>query len=89
MIKEKFKRGPFVRNTYHLLRLLTFDFKFSHFQNIGWYVRDLLGGEIFRQRMNLIEACDTQLAAVDEFFESQLVLGERLQYAPAVEKLAA
>ena len=58
-------------------------------KHIGWYVRDLLGGEIFRQRMNLIEACDTQLAAVDEFFESQLALGERLQYASAVEKLAA
>jgi tRNA-dihydrouridine synthase B len=58
-------------------------------KHIGWYVRDLVGGEIFRQRMNLIEECDTQLAAVDEFFESQLVLGERLQYAPAVEKLAA
>ena len=58
-------------------------------KHIGWYVRDLLGGEIFRQRMNLIEECDTQLAAVDEFFESQLALGERLQYVPAVEKLAA
>ena len=58
-------------------------------KHIGWYVRDLVGGEIFRQRMNLIEECDTQLAAVDEFFESQLALGERLQYVPAVEKLAA
>ena len=58
-------------------------------KHIGWYVRDLVGGEIFRQRMNLIEECDTQLAAVDEFFELQLALGERLQYAPAVEKLAA
>jgi tRNA-dihydrouridine synthase B len=58
-------------------------------KHIGWYVRDLVGGEIFRQRMNLIEECDTQLAAVDEFFESQWALGERLQYAPAVEKLAA
>ena len=58
-------------------------------KHIGWYVRDLVGGEIFRQRMNLIEECDTQLAAVDEFFESQLAWGERLQYAPAVEKLAA
>ncbi len=58
-------------------------------KHIGWYVRDLPGGEIFRQRMNLIEDCDTQLAAVDNFFESQLALGERLQYVPAVEKLAA
>ncbi|MFN5445690.1 MAG: tRNA dihydrouridine synthase DusB [bacterium] len=58
-------------------------------KHIGWYVRDLPGGEIFRQRMNLIEDCDTQLAAVDNFFKSQLALGERLQYIPAVEKLAA
>jgi tRNA-dihydrouridine synthase B len=58
-------------------------------KHIGWYVRDLPDGEIFRQRMNLIEDCDTQLAAVDNFFESQLALGERLQYVPAVEKLAA
>jgi tRNA-dihydrouridine synthase B len=46
---------------------------------------DLVGGEIFRQQMNLIEECDTQLAAVDEFFHSQRVLGERLQYAPAAQ----
>ena len=58
-------------------------------KHIGWYVRDLQGGEDFRQRMNRIEACDEQLAAVDAFFESQLLLGERLQYAPAAEKLAA
>lgn len=58
-------------------------------KHIGWYVRDLPGGEIFRQRMNLIEDCDTQLAAVDNFFESQLAVGERLQYIHAVEKLAA
>ncbi len=58
-------------------------------KHIGWYVRDLPGGEVFRQRMNLIEECDTQLAAVDNFFQSQLALGERLQYVPAVEKLAA
>ena len=58
-------------------------------KHIGWYARDLPGGEIFRQRMNLIEDCDTQLAAVDNFFELQLALGERLQYIPTVEKLAA
>jgi tRNA-dihydrouridine synthase B len=39
--------------------------------------------------MNRIEDCDAQLAAVDAFFESQLLLGERLQYAPAADKLAA
>ena len=58
-------------------------------KHIGWYVRDLHGGETFRQRMNLIDDCVTQLAAVDAFFESQLALGDRLQYAPAAEPLAA
>ena len=58
-------------------------------KHIGWYVRDLEGGEAFRQRMNLIEDCATQLAAVDAFFESQLGFGERLQYAPLAQPLAA
>ncbi len=58
-------------------------------KHIGWYVRDLDGGEAFRQRMNRIEDCATQLDAVDAFFESQLALGERLQYAPAAQPLAA
>ena len=63
-------------------------------KHIGWYVRDLPDGEEFRQRMNLLESCEEQLAAVDAFFESQLAFGERLQYGrPALgitaEKLAA
>lgn len=58
-------------------------------KHIGWYVRDLLGGEDFRQRMNRMESCEEQLAAVDAFFESQFALGERLQYGLAAEKLAA
>ena len=49
-------------------------------KHIGWYVRDLVGGEAFRQRMNLLEDCERQLAAVAEFFESQNAFGERLQY---------
>jgi len=58
-------------------------------KHIAWYVRDLHEAELFRQQMNRIDDCATQLAAVDAFFESQLVLGDRLQYAPAVEPLAA
>ncbi len=58
-------------------------------KHIGWYVRDLAGGEAFRQQMNRIEDCATQLAAVDAFFESQLMHGDRLQYAPAAQLLAA
>jgi tRNA-dihydrouridine synthase B len=52
-------------------------------KHIGWYVRDLLGGEEFRQQMNLLESTGEQLRAVEEFFEKQLSFGERLQYRPA------
>jgi len=61
-------------------------------KHIGWYVEDLPGGEEFRQRMNRLESTSEQLDAVDKFFQSQLELGERLQYRPAqpaVEALAA
>jgi tRNA-dihydrouridine synthase B len=61
-------------------------------KHIGWYVQDLAGGEEFRQRMNLLESTATQLAAVANFFDSQLRYGERLQYRPAhpaVEAIAA
>jgi tRNA-dihydrouridine synthase B len=58
-------------------------------KHIGWYVKDLPLGEAFRQKMNVLEECDAQLAAVDEFFKSQLIHGERLQYSLAEEKLAA
>jgi tRNA-dihydrouridine synthase B len=52
-------------------------------KHIGWYVRDLLGGEEFRKRMNLLESTAEQLEVVDAFFESQRQWGERLQYRPA------
>lgn len=58
-------------------------------KHIGWYVRDLPGGEDFRQRMNRLESCDEQLAAVDAFFELQGKFGERLQYGPAAIGRAA
>jgi tRNA-dihydrouridine synthase B len=49
-------------------------------KHIGWYVRELAGGEAFRRQMNLLESTGQQLIAVDNFFESQLCFGERLQY---------
>lgn len=58
-------------------------------KHIGWYVRDLVGGEEFRRRMNRLETCDEQVAAIDTFFESQFAYGERLQYRLNEEKLAA
>ncbi len=54
-------------------------------KHIGWYVRDLEGGEAFRQQMNLLESTAEQLRAVDNFFESQHRYGDRLQYRPATE----
>ena len=53
------------------------------------YVRDLQGGEQFRQRMNRLESTAEQLQSVKEFFESQWKYGERLQYRLAEEMLAA
>ena len=58
-------------------------------KHIGWYVQDLDGGEEFRQRMNRMESTSEQLLAVNEFFESQLKYGERLQYRLAEQMLAA
>lgn len=58
-------------------------------KHIGWYVQDLTGGEEFRRKMNRLETCDEQIAAVDTFFESQLTYGERLQYRLTEENLAA
>jgi tRNA-dihydrouridine synthase B len=37
-------------------------------KHIGWAVRGLPGGEAFRARMNLIETCEAQWAAVRDFF---------------------
>ena len=48
-------------------------------KHIGWYVRALPGGEDFRARMNLIESCDQQSAAVADFFDE---LGARMDRIP-------
>jgi tRNA-dihydrouridine synthase B len=58
-------------------------------KHIGWYVRDLIGGEEFRQHMNHLQTCEEQLAAVKNFFNLQLAFGDRLQYALPVQKMAA
>jgi tRNA-dihydrouridine synthase B len=52
-------------------------------KHIGWYVRELEGGEAFRRHMNLLESTSEQLAAVAGFFKTQHRFGERLQYRPA------
>jgi tRNA-dihydrouridine synthase B len=39
-------------------------------KHIGWYVRQLPGGEAFRKLMNTLDACDQQLHMVAEYFDS-------------------
>ena len=39
-------------------------------KHIGWAVRALPGGEAFRARMNLLESCDAQVAAVTDWFDA-------------------
>jgi tRNA-dihydrouridine synthase B len=38
-------------------------------KHIGWAVRSLPGGEAFRSRMNQLESCDAQVAAVNDWFD--------------------
>jgi tRNA-dihydrouridine synthase B len=47
-------------------------------KHIGWYVKTLVGGEAFRARMNLIEDCGQQSAAVADFFDELSVQMDRL-----------
>src|SRR5690606_38320942 len=58
-------------------------------KHIGWYMRDLPGGEAFRRHMNQLESCEAQLAAVQEFLDVLRLQGERLQYVEEVSRLAA
>ena len=52
-------------------------------KHIGWYVRALPGGEVFRDRMNMLETCESQHAAVAQFFDELAVQYERLPYSIA------
>ncbi len=50
-------------------------------KHIGWYVKALPGGGAFRDRMNLIETCDAQVAAVADYFDE---LATKMDRLPAV-----
>jgi tRNA-dihydrouridine synthase B len=56
-------------------------------KHIGWYVRQLPGGEAFRQRMNRLEAPAEQLAAVAEFMDEMGSLQERMPATVTSEEL--
>lgn len=58
-------------------------------KHIGWYMHDLPGGEAFRRRMNKLESCEAQLAAVQGFLDEQGARGERLRYVEEAGRLAA
>jgi tRNA-dihydrouridine synthase B len=53
-------------------------------KHIGWYVHGLPGGALCRARMNTLERCEDQLAAVGDFFDALAVEHERLPEAAGV-----
>jgi tRNA-dihydrouridine synthase B len=50
-------------------------------KHIGWYVRGLPGGEVFRQKMNLVEETGQQMRAVAHYLDD---LADRMDRLPAV-----
>ena len=55
-------------------------------KHIGWYVRDLPGGEAFRAAMNTLETSGSQVAAVEHYLDT---LNERMDRIPATGDVAA
>ncbi|HRN74904.1 tRNA dihydrouridine synthase DusB [Ottowia sp.] len=53
-------------------------------KHIGWYVRELPGGEAFRARMNQVDAAAVQWQLVADYFEELAESHERLPLAPAL-----
>ncbi|HCX81010.1 MAG: tRNA dihydrouridine synthase DusB [Curvibacter sp. RIFCSPHIGHO2_12_FULL_63_18] len=51
-------------------------------KHIGWYLRELPGGEDFRQRMNLLEDSAAQVAAVEDYLDQ---LNEKMDRIPRRE----
>jgi len=49
-------------------------------KHLGWYTRDLAGGNDFRQHMNAAETAAAQVAAVQGYFDRLAAHGERLDY---------
>jgi len=50
-------------------------------KHIGWYVKDLPGGDIFRDHMNALEVAELQLEAVSGFFGEMAEHMERMPQA--------
>jgi tRNA-dihydrouridine synthase B len=59
-------------------------------KHLGWYTRDLAGGEAARRELNAAESAAGQRAVLDRFFDRLAALGERLDYrAPSGEVVDA
>ncbi len=54
-------------------------------KHIGWYVKSLPGGEAFRAQMNMLTDAQTQLQAVDDFFEGLNEVTDRMPAADAAD----
>ena len=52
-------------------------------KHIGWYVRELPGGDDLRRRINAIDHAASQWQAVADYFEELAERHERLPAAPA------
>lgn len=50
-------------------------------KHIAWYTRGLTGSAAFRQKMNTLDSCQDQLAAVNQFFAEQEMLSPQLSYS--------
>lgn len=54
-------------------------------KHIGWYTRGLAGANGFRHRMNTLDSTREQLAAVNQFFDAQRAVSDRLVYVEDVQ----
>ncbi len=68
----------------HVIELYDFYGEYSGLRvarkHISWYTKGLVGSAHFRHQMNQLETIETQLQAVNNFFDGQLQAGEQLQY---------
>ena len=49
-------------------------------KHISWYTKGLAGSAGFRHAMNQLPTCETQLAAIEEFFDGLEHAAPRLRY---------
>ena len=57
-------------------------------KHLGWYTKELAGGEMFRREVNALETSTLQLAAVGRFFDTLAERDERLDYRAPIAAIA-